>query len=120
MRYTHNHPGTERSPRQHLMDRRAQRGPKTFQRADNRLRDDICERLMYRDDIDPSDVTVTVDGGEVTLDGTVPERWMRYVIDDIAESVLGVQEVENNIRVRRPNSEGNERAQLMGNIRNAD
>jgi osmotically-inducible protein OsmY len=45
-------------------------GPKGFRRADNRLLDDIAERLMYADDIDSSDVTVGVKDAKVTLDGT--------------------------------------------------
>ena len=75
--------------------------PKGFKRSDERLKDDIAERLMYRDDVDSSDVSLEVKDGKVTLEGTVPVRWMRYVVDDIAESVMGVEDVENNVRVRR-------------------
>jgi osmotically-inducible protein OsmY len=92
-------------------------GPKGFRRADDRLLDDIAERLMYADDIDSSDVTVGVKDAKVTLDGTVPERWMRYAVDDIAESVIGVQDVENNVRVRRTEDTSTARAQEMGGER---
>ncbi len=96
---------------------RPRRGPKGFKRTDERLKDDIAVRLMYRHDIDSSDVILEVKDGKVTLEGTVPERWMRYAIDDIAESVLGVQDVENNVRVRRTPDASEVRAQEMGTVR---
>jgi len=76
-------------------------GPKGYQRSDERIRDDICERLMYRDDLDVENVSIEVKEGRVRLDGEVPERRMRHEIEDICDSVLGVQDVENNIRVKR-------------------
>jgi osmotically-inducible protein OsmY len=106
----HNDPWLERT-------RWGRRGPKGFKRSDVRLKDDIAERLMYSEDIDPSDVTLEVKDAKVTLDGTVPERWMRYAIDDIAESVMGVEDVENNIRVRRTGDESTARAQARGGER---
>ena len=93
------------------------RGPKGYRRADNRLLDDIAERLMYRDDIDSSDISVEVSNSKVTLAGTVPERWMRYAVDDIAESVMGVEEVENRVRVRRTGDESVARTHDMGGER---
>jgi osmotically-inducible protein OsmY len=77
------------------------RGPKNYRRSDSRLRDEIAERLMYHADIDSSDVTLEVEDAKVTLEGTVPERWMRYAVDDIAESVIGVADVNNRVRVHR-------------------
>jgi osmotically-inducible protein OsmY len=105
-----------RDPR-NVQAQRLRTGPKNFQRSDQRLREDVSERLMFRDDVDSSDVTVEVKDGIVTLDGTVPERWMRYAMDDEAESVLGVREVANRVRVRRPNAESTGRAELMGQTR---
>jgi hypothetical protein len=51
-------------------------------------------------DIDASEVTVEVHEGKVTLEGTVPERWMKHTIEDIADGCWGVQDVENRIRVQ--------------------
>jgi osmotically-inducible protein OsmY len=95
----------------------APRGPKGYKRPDERLKDDIAERLMYRNDIDSSEVSLEVKDGVVTLDGTVPERWMRYAIDDIAESVIGVESVQNNVRVKRTPDADTVRAQYMGGTR---
>ena len=51
-------------------------------------------------DIDASEVTVEVKEARVTLEGTVPERWMKHTIEDIADGCHGVQDVENRIRVQ--------------------
>jgi hypothetical protein len=80
------------------------RGPKGYKRSDDRIREDLCEHLMDVDDIDSSDVEVRVESGCVKLEGTVPERFMKYEIENIAATTLGVEEVENNIRVPRRDS----------------
>jgi osmotically-inducible protein OsmY len=76
------------------------RGPKNYTRSDERIREDVCERLM-RSDVDASDVTVNVSGGKVMLEGTVPERRMKHSIEDIAEQCFGVTDIDNNLRVSR-------------------
>ena len=55
-------------------------------------------------DIDSSDVSVTVRDGCVVLEGTVPVRSMKYEIEDIAATTLGMTDVANNIRVPRRGS----------------
>ena len=76
------------------------KGPKGFQRSDDRIKELICERLSEDPEIDPSDVTVTVSGGRVTLEGTVDSRRTKNAIEDIAEQ-FGVQDVQNNLRTQR-------------------
>jgi hypothetical protein len=76
------------------------RGPKGYQRSDDRIREDVCERLMASP-YDASDVEVTVSQGEVTLTGTVRIRADKWGIEDVADSVLGVQDVHNQIRLNR-------------------
>jgi hypothetical protein len=82
---------------------RAQRryplGPKGYTRSDERLREDISERLMQAYHIDSSEVTVQVQGGKVVLEGTVPNRYMKHAIEDIADAAPGVQDVDNRMRV---------------------
>ncbi|WP_437737510.1 BON domain-containing protein [Sorangium sp. So ce1335] len=77
------------------------RGPKGYKRSDNRILEDICEMLSDRDDIDPSEVTVRVQNGEVTLEGTVNERHHKRIIEQLTENVRGVDDVHNQIRVQR-------------------
>jgi hypothetical protein len=76
-------------------------GPKGYQRSDERLREDISERLMEARYIDSSDVTVEVSGAKVVLEGTVPERRMKHAIEDLVDACPGVQDIENRIRVTR-------------------
>ena len=46
-------------------------------------------------------MTVEVRDGLVILEGFVPDRHMKYRIEDIAEVCPGVKEVDNRIGVRR-------------------
>ena len=100
-----------------MQSRRYRRGPKGFRRSDERILDDIATRLMSRDDIDSSEVTLEVKDAKAKLGGTVPERWMRYAVDDIAESVMGVEDVENNVRVQRTPDTSTARTHAMGGER---
>ncbi len=77
------------------------RGPKNFKRRDERIHDEIAERLTAEPWVDPSDVDVAVAGGRVTLTGTVPDRETKYRIEEIVERVSGVDDVENRVKVRR-------------------
>lgn len=82
-------------------ERRYPPGPKGYQRSDERLREDISERLMQARHIDSSEVTVEVSGAKVVLEGTVPDRRMKHAIEDLADACPGVQDIENRIRVKR-------------------
>jgi osmotically-inducible protein OsmY len=77
------------------------RGPKGFQRSDERVRELVSERLEDHDAIDASDIEVTVNSGEVTLSGTVDDRRTKRLAEDVAESVAGVKDVHNNLKVDR-------------------
>ncbi|HZO21128.1 MAG TPA: BON domain-containing protein [Steroidobacteraceae bacterium] len=85
--------------RKQALRRRYPPGPKGYQRSDERLREDISERLMHSYDIDSSEVTVEVLGGKVILEGTVPNRYMKHGIEDLADAAPGVQDIDNRIRV---------------------
>lgn len=80
--------------------KRAFRGPKGYKRSDERIREDVNDRLAQQYDFDPSDVEVQVSGGEVTLTGTVQSRHEKFVAEEIADDVSGVSEVHNQLRVR--------------------
>ena len=53
-----------------------------------------------------SEVTVEAHNGTVTLEGTVPDRRMKHRIEDLCEQCIGVQDVENRIRVQREDRGG--------------
>lgn len=77
------------------------RGPKGYTRSDERIRDDVSDRLSDDPMVDASDIEVTVSEREVTLSGTVDSRGARRRAEDVAESVSGVSYVQNNLRVKR-------------------
>ncbi|MGC1244346.1 MAG: BON domain-containing protein [Chryseosolibacter sp.] len=75
------------------------KGPRNYSRSDDRIKEDINDRLSDDPFVDASDIDVTVTNGEVTLTGTVDHRSTKRRAEDLAESVSGVKNVENRIRV---------------------
>ncbi|MDQ0010563.1 hypothetical protein J2T07_002753 [Luteibacter jiangsuensis] len=76
-------------------------GPKGYSRTDERIREDLCERLAEHDAIDASGIEVRVAGGIVQLSGEVPGRHMKHLAEDAVADAIGVKDVENTLRVRR-------------------
>ena len=74
-------------------------GPRGYQRSDARINEDVCDRLCDSPDIDARSIDVTVNGGEVTLSGSVSDRNQKRCAEDLIEQVSGVREVHNNLRV---------------------
>jgi hypothetical protein len=77
------------------------KGPKGYQRSQDRIREDVCERLTDDAMIDASHMDVRVENNEVILSGTVHNREEKRRAEDLAESVAGVRNVENRLRVER-------------------
>ena len=75
------------------------KGPKNYIRSDERIREDINDRLTDEWNVDASDIEVSVTNGEVTLTGYVMDRHQKRKAEDIAESVSGVKHLENRIKV---------------------
>ncbi len=76
------------------------RGPKGYRRSDARLLEDISDRLMANPDVDASDVVVHVANCVATLMGTVDNRYEKRIAEYIAEDVMGVDDVNNQLKVR--------------------
>ena len=79
----------------------AGRGPKGYRRSDERIHEDVCEALTRHPDVDASDLEVHVEGGEVTLTGTVDGRAAKRLAEDVVEQISGVTDIHNQIRVAR-------------------
>jgi len=86
------------------------RGPRGYQRSDARMFEDICDRLTVDPRIDASDVEVEVKAAEVTLRGSVRSRDEKRYAEDVVEHVMGVRDVNNHLKVTRPD-------QVIGNAR---
>ena len=83
------------------------KGPKNFQRSDERIKELLCERLHDDPYIDASEVSVTVQGSKITLEGTVDSRQTKNAVEDVAEQ-FGVQDIQNNLRVQKAGERGTE------------
>jgi hypothetical protein len=75
------------------------RGPKGYVRPDERIREEVCE-LLSDADVDASEITVKVEDGEVTLEGTVDSRRAKHEAEDVAHRARGVKDCHNRLRVR--------------------
>lgn len=77
----------------------AGKGPKDFRRSDERLREEVSWRLRADPDIDASEILLSVQDGEVTLEGSVPDRQTKRDAAECAENVMGVCQVNNRLRI---------------------
>lgn len=104
--------GDEDAARRRRMDHSG-RGPANYTRSDERIREDINDNLTDDWGVDASNVTVSVNKGEVVLDGTVATRLQKRRAEDCAEDVSGVTNVQNNLRIEAHNSQNrNERSEV--------
>jgi hypothetical protein len=77
----------------------AGRGPKGYRRSDERIREEICERLTDDWRVDATEIDIAVSNGQVTLSGAVHSREEKRKAEDLVESIPGVHDVHNNLRV---------------------
>ena len=75
------------------------RGPKGYRRSDERIREEICDRLTDDWRVDATEVEVTVNNGQVTLAGSVHSREEKRKAEDLVEAIAGVQDVHNTLRI---------------------
>lgn len=98
--------GDEDATRRRRMDQQRDeyrgRGPKNYKRSDDRIREDVNDRLS-EGYLDASDIEVEVQNTEVVLTGTVNSRADKRRAEAVAESVTGVSNVENRLRVKQQN-----------------
>lgn len=77
------------------------RGPSGYRRTDERISEEVHERLTDDPWLDASSIDVSVENGEVTLTGTVNEREAKHRAERLIEDMAGVSHVQNNLRVRK-------------------
>jgi osmotically-inducible protein OsmY len=77
------------------------RGPKGYRRSDERIREDVSDRLTDDSWLDAQSIEVAVKDGDVTLTGMVRSREDKKRAEALAESVSGVDNVQNSLRLAR-------------------
>ena len=75
------------------------RGPKNYRPSDERIWEEVNERLTEDDDVDATEIDVKVENGVVTLTGRVRTRYEKRRAEDVAASCRGVHDVMNALRV---------------------
>jgi osmotically-inducible protein OsmY len=70
-------------------------------RPDESLARELLEILTKDPELDSTEIEVEVEGGAVTLSGTVDSSDARLLAEELVESVSGVREVHNNLKVAR-------------------
>jgi hypothetical protein len=76
-------------------------GPKGYRVADEVIHEKAAEAMTADPELDPSDIEIAVSGGIVTLRGTVESRWMKRRAEDCVDGIYGVEDVRNELEIRR-------------------
>lgn len=92
------------------------RGPKGYKRSDERIREDVNDRLTDDPILDASEIEVKVQNCEVTLDGKVGTRDERRRAEMLVEQCSGVDHVQNNLRVQRQEYSGGQGSARQGGL----
>jgi osmotically-inducible protein OsmY len=75
-------------------------GPRGYQRPDERIHEEVNDRLTNDPYIDATEIDVSVAEGVVTLNGTIENRAEKRLVEDCVDAVPGVRDVANNLRIR--------------------
>jgi|KBSSwiStaDraftv2_1062776.scaffolds.fasta_scaffold08979_3 osmotically-inducible protein OsmY len=81
------------------------RGPKNYQRSEERIKEDVSECLENDGYLDASEIEVKVQNGIVTLSGSVDSREDKRRAEQLAEDCPGVKDVTNQLRVTQSGRE---------------
>lgn len=76
-------------------------GPKNYERPDESIKEEVCERLFEDVWVDASDIEVEVKYGYVYLRGEVVDRNQKKQAEKVTESVFGVKDVINYLNLKK-------------------
>jgi len=77
------------------------RGPKGYQRSDEKIKEDVSEALYRSSEVDASYIEVFVTKGHVTLKGSVESRYQKKLAERTIEHLSGVIDVFNELHVKQ-------------------
>jgi len=81
------------------------RGPKGYKRSDEKIIEEASQRLERDGHIDASDIEVTAEDGVIRLRGTVDDRQTKRRAEECVESIYGVRDVMNELRVSQQSTQ---------------
>ncbi len=93
------HPEADRNRARAAADHRG-RGPRSYVRSDDRIAEQVHERLTDDPMLDARGIEIAVQGGVVHLRGQVEARWQKYRAETLAADCLGVRDVRNELTVQ--------------------
>lgn len=76
-------------------------GPKGYQRPEERVREDVCERLTDHPGVDARAIEVEVRDGVVYLRGTVEDRAQKRAAEEAVEQTTGIRDIRNELETRK-------------------
>jgi hypothetical protein len=74
--------------------------PRAEDSSDERIREEIRQRLMLHTDFDATDIDVSIKDDTVILTGMVEDQEAKRLAEYVAEDVLGERKLENRLKVR--------------------
>lgn len=83
----------------------AGKGPKGYQRSDERVIDDVCQALERDPHVDATEIEVSCQKGEIVLKGSVDSREAKRRAEECVEDLPGVKDVRNELRVQPPGTQ---------------
>lgn len=69
------------------------------ERPDERIREDVCDRLTQLGPVDCTEIDVDVLDGVVTLRGAIRSNEAKAKAVSVVESVVGVRSITNDLRI---------------------
>ena len=80
----------------------------------DRIKEAVNDALEDHHELDASEIEVQVQGGEVTLTGTVTDRRQKRLAEDCLEGLRGVKDIHNQLRVQAQGAQGTQNSRSQG------
>ena len=80
--------------------RKVRIGKRTGEETDEQIKAEVEQVLTDDSWLDASNIQVSVQGGVVTLTGTVDSRDSKRLAEDLVDEVSGVKDVQNNLQIQ--------------------
>lgn len=90
-----------------------------MKQTDSRIQQEVLRELKWDTRVEETEVGVSVEGGVVTLSGTISSWAKRMAAQHAAHRVRGVLDVANDLRVKLPESAERSDTEIAGTLRSA-